>query len=113
MTLFCENLILELIAWNSFALSMFLLSFLLLYSENCKTGCIIIHTWIQGRLELSLQLSHTNTLTVMILLSVPFSVVVHFYPYCYALGQPYIIINAFFRTMLLFVFKISFVFEVL
>lgn len=55
-----ENFILELIAWNSFALSTSLVSFLFLDHEDCKTDCVLLYIWLQGRLELNLHLSYTN-----------------------------------------------------
>lgn len=114
MTSVCENFTLELIAWNSFAPSLSLVSFLSLHSKTCKTGCIILHTWLQGRLGLNLQLSHTNTLTIMILLPTSFSVAIHLHPYCHTLSQPYVITYIFSRNiMLLFACKFLFMFAVL
>lgn len=114
MTSVCENFTLELIAWNSFVPSMSLVSFLFLHSKICKTGCVILHTWLQGRLGLSLQLSHTNTLTIRILLPASVSVATRLHPYCHTLSQPYIVTYVFSRNiMLLFACKILFMFAVL
>lgn len=70
MTLVSKPFILELIAWNSFAPSMSLVSFLFLNNKNCKTGCVLLYTWLQGRLGLNLQFSlRASTLNNMTLLS--------------------------------------------
>lgn len=60
MPLVCENFILEFIAWNSFALSTSLVTFLFLDNEDYKADCVLLYIWLQGRLELDLHLSYAD-----------------------------------------------------
>lgn len=57
---------------------------------------VIPHTQLPGKLELTVQHSHTNTLNIITLLSVSFSAAFHLHPYFPTLDQTYNLLNALF-----------------
>lgn len=91
MVLICKNSLLQpTAAWNSFAPSMSLVSFLFLDDEDCKTGYVLLYIWLRRRLELNLHLNYANSLNIMTLLPEQFSPTFHLHPYSHTPSHPII-----------------------